>query len=169
MGYHPQMNGQPAKISNTIVARPGHYMAEHQRKWDIYVEPLTYAHNMRVYRSTNLPPFCLDVFWQVLDPTLFHCPKVLPTAFTATTIRPFLPPPPFHRLFENAQDVENRMKSVQHNYEADRHSRIGNARRRLRSDSVCTSMNHHSRHLWQRAWQLSSIASYCLSWRDHFR
>ena len=34
-----------------------HYVEEHQRDWDDYVQPLTFAYNTRVHQSTETTPF----------------------------------------------------------------------------------------------------------------
>jgi len=57
--YHPQTNGQTERYNKTIVARLRHYVAENQADWDEYVQPLTYAYNAQVHRSTRVPPFAL--------------------------------------------------------------------------------------------------------------
>ena len=36
-----------------------HYVEEHQRDWDDYVQPLTFTYNTQVYRSTEKTPFDL--------------------------------------------------------------------------------------------------------------
>ena len=36
-----------------------HYVEEHQRDWDEYIQPLTFAYNTQVYRSTETTPFDL--------------------------------------------------------------------------------------------------------------
>ena len=41
--YHPQTNRQVERLNKTIAARLRHYTEEHQRDWDVYVQPLTYT------------------------------------------------------------------------------------------------------------------------------
>ena len=36
-----------------------HYVEEHQRDWDDYMQPLTFAYNTQVHRSTDTIPFDL--------------------------------------------------------------------------------------------------------------
>ena len=57
--YHPQTNGQAERFDKTIATRLRHYIEEHQRDWDAYVQPLTYAYNMQVHRTTGTTPFDL--------------------------------------------------------------------------------------------------------------
>ena len=57
--YHPQTNGQAERFNRTIVQRLRHYVAEHQTDWDLYIQPLTYAYNMQVHRTTGTTPFDL--------------------------------------------------------------------------------------------------------------
>ena len=57
--YHPQSNGQTERFNRTLVQRLRHYLEEHQRDWDDYVQPLTFAYNTQVHRSTETTPFDL--------------------------------------------------------------------------------------------------------------
>ncbi|CDF38306.1 unnamed protein product [Chondrus crispus] len=57
--YHPQTNGQTERFNRTLVQRLRHYVEEHQRDWDDYVQPLTFAYNTQVHRSTETTPFDL--------------------------------------------------------------------------------------------------------------
>ena len=57
--YHPQTNGQVERFNKTLAARLRHYVSEHQKDWDEFVQPLTYAYNMQVHRSTGTTPFDL--------------------------------------------------------------------------------------------------------------
>lgn len=42
--YHPETNGQTERFNRTLVQRLRHYLEEHQRDWDDYVQPLTFAY-----------------------------------------------------------------------------------------------------------------------------
>ena len=57
--YHPQTNGQVERYNKTLVGRLAHYVEEHQRDWDEFVQPCTYAYNMQVHRTTGTTPFDL--------------------------------------------------------------------------------------------------------------
>jgi len=47
------------KYNQTLEKRLRHFVNEHQSDWDLYVQPLTYAYNDQVHRSTGTSPFSL--------------------------------------------------------------------------------------------------------------
>ena len=57
--YHPQSNGQTERFNRTPLQRLRHYVEEPQRDWDDYGQPLTFAYNTQVHRSTETTPFDL--------------------------------------------------------------------------------------------------------------
>ena len=57
--YHPQTNGQAERFNRTILASLRDYVSESQKDWDEWIEPLTYAYNCQVHRSTGMTPFNL--------------------------------------------------------------------------------------------------------------
>ena len=57
--YHPQSNGKAERFNRTILAQLRNYVSGSQRDWDEWLEPLTYACNMHVHRSTGTIPFDL--------------------------------------------------------------------------------------------------------------
>lgn len=57
--YHPQTNGQAERFNRTILASLRDYVSESQKDWDEWLEPLTYAYNCQVHRSTGMTPFNL--------------------------------------------------------------------------------------------------------------
>ena len=59
--YHPATNGQTERYNKTIVSRLRHYVNENQADWDDYLQPLTYAYNLQVHRSTRVSPFALTL------------------------------------------------------------------------------------------------------------
>ena len=59
--YHPQTNGKAERFNKTILSRLRHYISEHQQDWDEYLQPLTYAYNSQVHRTTETTPFDLVV------------------------------------------------------------------------------------------------------------
>ena len=55
--YHPQTKGQTERFNRTLATQLQHYVSAHQRDWDSYVQPLTYACNMQVREATDTTPF----------------------------------------------------------------------------------------------------------------
>lgn len=51
--YHPQTNEHVERCNRTIPIRLRHCIAGHQQNWDFFVQPLTYAYNTELHRSTN--------------------------------------------------------------------------------------------------------------------
>ena len=77
--YHPQTNGQVERYNKTLVSRLRHYVADHQRNWDEFVQPLTYAYNIQVHKSTGTSPFSL---------VLSRQPSSLPAVDSTSTAFP---------------------------------------------------------------------------------
>ncbi|CDF40971.1 unnamed protein product [Chondrus crispus] len=59
--YHQQANGQTERFNKTIVQRLRHYVEEHQRDWDDFPKPLTYAYNIQVHLVLTRQPSGLTV------------------------------------------------------------------------------------------------------------
>ena len=57
--HHAQTNGQKERYNQTLEKRLRYYVNEHQDNWDLHVQPLTYAYNAQVHRSTGTSPFSL--------------------------------------------------------------------------------------------------------------
>lgn len=55
--YHPQSNGQTERYDKSVAARLRHYVPDHQTKWDLFVQPLTYSYNTQVHKTTGTSPF----------------------------------------------------------------------------------------------------------------
>ena len=74
--YHPQSNGPTKRFNRTLVQRLRPYVEEHQRDWDDYVQPLTFAYNTQVHRSTETTRFDLVLtrppFDQILPSTVMQ-------------------------------------------------------------------------------------------------
>ena len=64
--YHPQTNGQAERYNKTIVSRLRLYVSKHQNDWDQFVQPLTYAYNYQVHRSTGTTPFNMTITTNLL-------------------------------------------------------------------------------------------------------
>ena len=65
--YHPQTNGQTERYNQTLVNRLRIFVSEHQDDWDRLIQPLTYAYNLQVNRTTGQPPFKLALTRQPPD------------------------------------------------------------------------------------------------------
>ena len=57
--YHPLTNGQTERLNRTLAQRLRHYVEEHQRDWDEYIQPLKFTYNTQVHGSTETTPFDL--------------------------------------------------------------------------------------------------------------
>lgn len=57
--YHLRTNGQAEPFCTKDIASLQHYVGEHQKGYDIYVQQLTYPYNAQEHRATNLVPNCL--------------------------------------------------------------------------------------------------------------
>ena len=77
--YHPQTNGQTERYNRTLVERLRHYVSDHQKSWDEYVQPLTYAYNIQVHRSTGTTPYSLVLSRHPPNPSIESFPTVVPT------------------------------------------------------------------------------------------
>lgn len=69
-GYHTQTNGQTETETKTLVTCLEHYVAEQQQKWNILVQPLTYAYSKQAHRATSVFP-CLALSGHPLEVTKF--------------------------------------------------------------------------------------------------
>lgn len=58
--YHPQTNGQIELFKWTLIQRLRHYVEEHRRDWEEYVQPLTFAYNTKVHGLKEVTPFDLE-------------------------------------------------------------------------------------------------------------
>ena len=68
--YHPATNGQAERYNRTLAQRLRHYVSEHQDDWDDFVQPLTYAYNMQVHKTTNTTPFALSLTRHPPEPVI---------------------------------------------------------------------------------------------------
>ena len=55
--YHPKANGQVERFNRTLLSGIRHYVAEHQRNWHEFIQPLTFAYNTHVHGTTGCTPF----------------------------------------------------------------------------------------------------------------
>ena len=82
LAYHPQTNGQTERYNQTLVHRLRVFVSEHQRDWDTLIQPLTYAYNAQVHRTTGQKPFSLALTRTPGNPALYvdnDCPDTAPT------------------------------------------------------------------------------------------
>ena len=56
---HPQTNGQTERYDQTLATRLRIYTDRNNSDWDKMIQPLTYAYNSQVHRTTNQTPFSL--------------------------------------------------------------------------------------------------------------
>lgn len=88
--YHLQKNGQVECYKKNLVLMLRHYILDHQKDWDAYVQRLPYANNMPVNRSpkteiiglvqTRQPHMLSDVVSHTSLPTEDYCinlPRIL--------------------------------------------------------------------------------------------
>lgn len=59
--YHPQSDGHVKRFDVTMILRLRHYTVEYQNDCDRFVFPLTYAKNVQVHQTTDLPPFSRSI------------------------------------------------------------------------------------------------------------
>lgn len=140
MAYHLQKNEQAGRFKKTIMARLRHYVEEHRRDWDNYVQLLTYAYNTQVHHSTNLPPFRLVLSPQPPRPTIFNNPRVLTTDTTATASPHVLRGTAVPPAIERRKNEDRRMKSAQPRNKGDHDKRMPNPSKNNEVEK-CMSLN----------------------------
>lgn len=77
--YHPQTRNKAKGFYKTILARLRHYIAEYQKDWDAFVQPLTHAYSTQVLRSMNRTPFGLALRGHPPGPTMLKAGRALST------------------------------------------------------------------------------------------
>ena len=118
--YHPQTNGQSERFNRTILDRLRHYVADHQADWDEFVQPLVYAYNMQVHRSTNTTPFDLVLSRHPPNILVKDYPSANPTTIpddqltTVQVKRNIL-----RRLRKSLQQANRRLTQAQKRYKDD--------------------------------------------------
>lgn len=78
--YHPQTSGQVKRYNKTMVSRSRRYVAEHQIKWDIYVQPRTYTFNTQFHGSSAVAPFSLVLSRHRQGATTSDFPTAIPSS-----------------------------------------------------------------------------------------
>lgn len=59
--YHPKTNSQAEQFNRTLLAALRHYIADHPRTWDEFMDALMYAYNTKPHSSTGFALFELVV------------------------------------------------------------------------------------------------------------
>lgn len=94
--YHLQASGQVERFQATLISRQRNYVAEHQKGWDTFPFPLTYAYHCQVHQTTKLPLFSVEITLLLLGSTAVARPilqtsarstHLLPIDFTSSTDR----------------------------------------------------------------------------------
>ncbi|CDF40922.1 unnamed protein product [Chondrus crispus] len=118
--YHPQTNGQTERFNRTLVQRLRHYVAEHQRDWDEYIQPLTFAYNTQVHRSTETTPFDLVL---TRPPSGLALPGTVPQDAVSNTEDPRTPVQYKRATLRKLRDALERTRvkltAAQRRYKAD--------------------------------------------------
>ncbi|CDF39905.1 unnamed protein product [Chondrus crispus] len=118
--YHPQTNGQTERFNRTLVQRLRHYVAEHQRDWDEYIQPLTFAYNTQVHRSTETTPFDLVL---TRPPSGLALPGTVPQDAVSNTEDPRTPVQYKRATLRKLRDALERARvkltAAQRRYQAD--------------------------------------------------
>lgn len=131
--YQPRKNGQSERVSRTSIARLGHYVAETQRDWVIYLELLTYDYNMQAHQWTNVPPFSPTMSRQSTDPTTFDYVTALPTDASRTTSSHVLRAQLLHWLSKMRHNADSRLTTAQRRYKDDHDRRLRKTPKKIES------------------------------------
>ena len=70
LAYHPQTNGQTERYNQKLLYRLRFFVNEHQRDWDKLIQPLTYAYNAQVHRTTGQKPISIALTRTPENPAL---------------------------------------------------------------------------------------------------
>lgn len=98
------------RFNKMITATLIHYVAEHQRELDFYVQRLTYLYTAWVHCSPSLTPFSLMFSQHPPGPATLHARAALSTDITATTSWHAPRAKLVRRKATVQQDAETRMK-----------------------------------------------------------
>lgn len=78
--YHSKTNGQTKRYDMTIVSRLCHYIGKHHKKWDTFVQLMTYVYIAQTPSTTDANPFNPVLTRQ--PPATFGLPR--PSAILST-------------------------------------------------------------------------------------
>lgn len=62
-------------VWKTFVVRLPEYVADHQSNWDVYVQPLTYAHRTQVHVHKEVSPISFKLWRHPSGAAAFTCPS----------------------------------------------------------------------------------------------
>lgn len=74
--YYRRTTGWPGRCNKTIDHRFQRYIREYQNDWDDYIQPLTFAYNAQVFRSTKTDPLSSTLTRKQLGSA-----KIVPSTF----------------------------------------------------------------------------------------
>lgn len=98
MAYQPYTNRKAQHFTRAIIDGLTLYMAEHQRKQDIKLQPLTYTYKARIHLAMKCGPFS-ELLSRILPfPTVFSPLMDLPNGVTATKDKQSLTVRPLHQV-----------------------------------------------------------------------
>lgn len=111
--YHPHTNGRAEKLNRTLIARLRHYTAEHQRDWDIFMQPLTYAYNRQVSRSIGTTPFGIVLLRHPPGQTTLDRSSALQTSANNANAPAVLRSRLLHSNAEMRQKMDKKLRAAQ--------------------------------------------------------
>lgn len=83
--YHLHTSEKAERFNENIFARLGHYVAEHQPDWDLFVQILAYAYYTQGHRQMGTTAFSLVLLRKLPGPNAFVTPTALSTDIIAET------------------------------------------------------------------------------------
>lgn len=123
--YQLRASGQAEKCKKTtIIAWLWHYVDEHQREWDIFMQPLTSDYNAQGLKSTSLSPSIHVLSHKHLGPTMLDCQTAPPTDASTTASVCAIKPRLLNCVWPSPGDADKRLKSSQRKYKDRRDGKI---------------------------------------------
>lgn len=114
---HPHTNNQADQYNKTITSHSGHYEADHQWDWDIYVQLLTYTYNMEINRSTCTVALKLALKCHLQRPKEFESTTAIKTD-AYKTLNPVVLTSPFPcRINIMRTSVDKHIKAAEKSHE----------------------------------------------------
>lgn len=66
--YHLQASSQVKRFNKSLEARLRQYIYDHRRRWDMFIQSLTYGYNTQEHQKTSTSPLSLILSWMPLGP-----------------------------------------------------------------------------------------------------